>query len=346
VKGTRVNTSSFDVVRARVVVEGTALYQEFAYKLEGDFVGTGNDSDLVRDTVDGRKESSLKDAFVIWQPCEGWGTQLGQFRTFISRQFRTNDAYLQFADRSVASQFNYVGWSQGLAQYGESDDGVIQGGIGVFNGSSDNEGINSTGNDTNHSVQAHLRFNPVGKMAPVEAGGTFAEGDVDNTEELAVSVGTAYAYTEAHSDVGLGRQEDWSMNQVSADANLKYEGASVHGEYFYKSAELQHRTTGLDYSTNGGYLQAGFFVLPQELELAGRYSLQDCDNGAAPGICAGRDQVQEAAATINYYWWKHALKAQLGYAFINEDYATGVRGVRGATDANTNRWTFQVSSYF
>lgn len=341
VNGTRVNTSSFDVVRARIVVEGTALYQEFAYKLEGDFVGTGNNPELVRDTVDGRKEPDLKDAYITWQPCEGWGTQMGQFRTFISRQFRNSDAALQFADRSVASQANFLGWQQGLAQSGESDDGMIQGSVGVFNGSSDGEGINSTGNDVNHSIQAALRVNPVGKMNVLE------EGDVDYSDEVAVSVGTAFAYSEAHGDVaGIGRQEDWDQYNVSADANLKYEGVSVHGEYFYKTAELQHRPVGLDYSTNGGYLQAGFFVLPRELELAGRYSIQDCDNGAAPGICADRDQVQEAAATINYYWWKHALKAQLGYTYISEEYAKGVSGVRGADEANSNRYTFQVSSFF
>jgi hypothetical protein len=339
INGTRANTSAFDVVRARIVVEGTALYQEFAYKLEGDFVGTGNDGNLIRDTVGGRKEPNLKDAYITWQPCEGWGTQFGQFRTFISRQFRTNDAYLQFADRSVASQANYLGWQQGIAQHGETDDGLIQGSVGVFNGISTNEGINQFAHDTNHTVIGSLRVNPAGKMD------AFEEGDVYYTEDLALSFGAAYAYSEAHQDVGLSREEDISKNHVSADANMKYAGVSVHGEYFYQDGSNQHRSNGLDYAINGGYIQAGFFLEPEKWEIAGRYSIQDCDNGAAPGMCANRDQIQESAATINYYWWKHALKAQLGYAFINEDFA-GITGVNGENEADTNRWSFQVSSYF
>jgi len=342
VNGTRVNTSGFDIVRARLVVEGTALYQEFAYKLEGDFVGTANDNDLYfprGDSVDNRKEPNLKDAYIVWQPCEGYGTQIGQFRTYISRQFRTNDPYLQFADRTVASSYNQLGWQQGIAQNVSFADGMIEGSAGVFNGISDGEGNNLTGTDTDHTVIATLRVNALGDMD------VFQEGDVDYTEDLALSLGTAYAYSEAHSDVGIGRQEDMSQHNVSADVNMKYMGVGIHGEYFYKTAELEHRSAGLDYSTNGGYIQGGVFLEPKTVEFAARYGYQDCDNGKALGICAGRDAINEAGATVNYYWWKHALKAQLGYSYLNEDFADGV-GVNGEQDADTNRWTFQLSSYF
>jgi phosphate-selective porin OprO and OprP len=342
VNGTRVNTSSFDIVRARIVVEGTALYQEFAYKLEGDFVGTANDNDLYfprGDQVDGRKEPNLKDAYIVWQPCEGYGTQVGQFRTHISRQFRTNDPYLQFADRSVVSGFNQLGWQQGVAQNASFSDGMVEASVGAFNGLSDFEGNNMTGLDTDHTVIGSFRVNPAGPIDP------YQEGDIDYSEEMGVSLGTAYAYSEAHSDVGLGRQEDWVQHNVSADANVKYMGVSLHGEYFYKNAELQHRTAGLDFSTNGGYVQAGFFLEPRTVELAARYGYQDCDDGKALGVCAGRDKIDEWAATINYYWWKHALKAQFGYAYVNENFVGGA-GIGGQRDANTNRWIFQLSSYF
>jgi phosphate-selective porin OprO and OprP len=340
VNGTRTNTSSFDIVRARIVLEGTALYEEFAYKVEGDFVGTSTENLYFQDLVDSRKEPNLKDAYITWQPCEGYGTQMGQFRTFISRQFRTNDAYLQFADRSIVSDYNYLGWQQGIAQHADLADGLVQVSAGVFNGLSDGEGNNRTGVDTNHTVMGTIRLNPTEKKID-----PFVEGDVDYSEDLGVSLGAAYAYSEAHQTLGpvRNRAQDVSYNHVSSDLNLKYSGFSIHGEYFYQGGELQHGN-GFDYSSNGGYVQTGFFISPRELELAGRYSYLDCDGGAAPGFCSGKDFVSEASGTINYYFWKHSIKAQLGYSNIHEDFTQAAAS--GSFKANTNRWTFQLSSYF
>lgn len=336
VQGTRVNSSSFDIVRARIVVEGTALYEEFAYKLEGDFVGTSSENIYFKDLEDGRKEPNLKDAYLVWQPCEEYETQIGQFRTFISRQFRTNDAYLQFADRSIVSDYNYLGWQQGAAHHAHFADGMVDASVGVFNGVSDGEGNNSTGVDTNHTVMGAVRVNPLGPIDP------YVEGDVDYSEDAGLSFGTVYSYSEAHQTFpGAAAAQDFDMNQVSVDTVFKYQGFSLAAEYFYNGGGLQHNTAA-DYDSNGFYIQSGFFITPKELELAGRYSYLDCDSGAAPGFCAGKDFVSEASGTINYYFWKHSIKAQLGYSSIYEDYLSAA----SPRSASTNRWTFQLSSYF
>src|SRR5262245_56537178 len=41
--GGKINNSSFDVVRARIIISGTALGKEFSYYLQNDFVGSKND---------------------------------------------------------------------------------------------------------------------------------------------------------------------------------------------------------------------------------------------------------------------------------------------------------------
>lgn len=348
VNGTRVNTSGVDVVRARLIVEGTALYQKFAYKLEGDFVGTSNDGNFYRD-LDGSSSPDVKDAYIMWQPCDGWGTQIGQFKTYASRTFRTNDAFLQFADRSIASEVNHLGWQQGIAQHGTSDDGSVQGSIALFNGTSSGEGRNMYAQDTNHAVSAALRINALGDMGDINKGTMsegFFEGDLNNTQELALNMGTSYTYTEAHLDrmTAGASQYDMHFHHANADLNGKVQGFSLHGEYYFQRGESQHNNS-VDFDLNGGYVQAGVFVEPNTLELAARYGIQDCDNGRGFGWCAGRDMINEAGATINYYEWNNSLKAQLGYSFINEDFVSPV-GKNGETDANTSKWTFQVSSYF
>ena len=122
------------------------------------------------------------------------------------------------------------------------------------------------------------------------------------------------------------------------DADLKAQGFSFNGEFYYDRAEPD---VGENINTSGGLVQAGYFVEPKTVELAARYSVINCDKGKASGICAGNDHVQEATAGVNYYFWKHNLKAQLNYDYVKQ---TG-KGSE-SSDLNTNRWLVQLSSYF
>jgi len=214
-------------------------------------------------------------------------------------------------------------------------DGQLYASAGIFNGNSTGEGINQPGVDTKQTGIASVRFNPIGKMNP------YQEGDLDWTEDAAVSVGAAYAYGNGNNTTGSGAlvQDGFNYNAVSVDGNFKYQGWSFHGEFFTTSVnpDAQAHSNPL-----GFYAQAGYFVLPKELEIAARYDLVDCDDGKAGGDCSGADKINETSATVNYYFWKNSLKAQVGYTHLNERQLNG----SGLDDANTNRWIFQLSSYF
>lgn len=317
------NTSSFSTKRARIIVSGSALHEEFTYVLQTDFVGDTDE--------DGAQSPELRDAYIQWKACDWAAVRMGQFKTAISRQFNTNSAKLQFADRSLASEFFDLDRQQGLAASADLADGMIKVGAGIFNGSSDGEGINRPGVDTKHTGVVSVRANVMGKMDVYE------EGDIEWTEDTAVSLGAAYAHESANSDLGAGL-EDTDTDTVSVDANLKTAGLSVHAEYFFATADADSFADEVE--PTGFYAQVGYFLDPKTLEIAARYSFLDCDDGLAGGVCDGNDNVNEAAFGVNYYFWKHNLKAQLNYVFQNED-ETGADG----DDFNTNKWIFQISAY-
>jgi len=128
------------------------------------------------------------------------------------------------------------------------------------------------------------------------------------------------------------------------DANLKYMGFGLHAEYFY-----QNNDSDLAGDPSGFYAQGGYYFVPKKFEVALRYGYTNCDNGNTGGAdygnnrsfgqCAGNDKVTEASASLNYYFWRHNLKAQLGYDFVKSDTTSG-------GDVNSNRYIFQLSSYF
>ena len=68
-------------------------------------------------------------------------------------------------------------------------------------------------------------------------------------------------------------------------------------------------------NAHGFYLQAGYFVIPEKLELAARYSYVDPDN---PNSIDDNDQ-QEVTGGISYYLYGHNLKLQANYSFFRTE---------------------------
>ena len=327
------NTSSFELSRARLNFNGTALHEEFSYRLELEFSG-GND--------DGNANAGdlVRDAWISWHPCDGSAIRMGQQRVGLSRQYSTPFSHLQFADRSVASEAFDRDRNTGLRLVqGLMDDKLVLTGA-IFNGNSSvgtgAEARNSQGVDTHHALEAGLRYDLMGSM------NAFEEGDVGNTEEAALNAGFTYYYSD---DTSAALADDLEVHAISTDINYKNGGISFHGEFFWESNETD-TTTAVDSDALGFYAQLGFFVMPKRAEIALRYAYLDCDSGAVMDAncmsgSGALDQVQEVSATFNYYWWKHNLKAQAGYVFLNQEpVATGL------DDENVNRWILQISSYF
>lgn len=332
--------SDFNVNRARLILSGTALNREFSYKLQAEFA---NDSNSSSDT-----DAAIKDAYIQWEPCEGMGFRLGQFKTGISRQFNNGTETLQIPETSVVSQTFDAGYQSGLrAFYSDLDDNYSVY-ASIYNGESDTEGgiaggEDQGGFDTRHMYDVGLRANILGRMDP------FQEGDIDMTEDLALNVGTTYAYSDSKNNVGYDFFTEGDSHRVSADVNVKYNGFSLHGEFFW--AEFNNDALDAGTKPVGFYTQLGYFLDPA-FEVAARYSYLDCDNNnVVLGACslpgqASADSVNEVALSLNYYFWKHNLKAQLAYIFLNQDvYASDIDAYDNNSDVNTNIWMLQLSAY-
>lgn len=317
------NKSSFEMTKARIIISGTALNKEFSYKLNGDFVGT---------TTDGTKSPDLRDAFIAWKPIDSGEIRLGQYKTLSSRQYNTEDDALQFPDRSVASDYFDSGRQDGLTGYWTTLDGALKVSAGMYNGSSDGEGINKPGVDTKQTGIFNVRWNALGQINP------FVEGDLDNSQDLGLTVGSSYAHASFNKDFGGGLGVDGgAKDTIAVDAMAKYQGASLAAEYYYANTNTDN-TPAAESSPSGFYVQAGYFFVPSKWELAARYSRVSCDKGAASGKCAGDDSLSGVDVSLNHYWWGNYLKGSLAYARLSEN------PVGSGSDVDTNRWLLFLSA--
>ncbi len=310
------NTSSFDIYKARIIVSGTALNNEFYYKLAPDFIA---------DTDEGGEHTPrLVDAIIGWKPIQDVSIRMGQFKTGISRQYNTEDQSLQMINRSKASDYFSLGREQGARADAAIMDGALNVSAGIFNGESVGEAINQPGVDTKHTGIVNLSWNAMGKMD------SKTEGDLDWSDSPALVFGAAYAASRGDTATG-----DLDQDTISVDASFKGQGWSMNAEYYVRTVSVEGDD---DITPQGFYVQLGYFVDPKVLEIAAMYSLLDCDDGKASGMCAGYDKVNHVQAGLNYYLWKHNLKAQLGFEHINQD--------NGSNDIDTNKWCLQLTAYF
>lgn len=125
-----------------------------------------------------------------------------------------------------------------------------------------------------------------------------------------------------------------------ADVNAKVKGFSAHAEYFYNSVDVDSISERVE--PTGFYTQLGYFIVPKKFEIAARYGRLDCDSSEGlTGDCEDSERINETGVYLNYFFWKHLLKAQLAYAnFGNRAIASNKE------DLNTNKWVFQLSSMF
>jgi len=313
------NTSSFEIKRARLVVSGTALNKEFSYYMAPDFAG----------------EAKLRDAWLQWHTTECTALKMGQFKPAISRQYNNAKTLLQFPDRAIATEVIALERQPGLeGRVDLLEDSALRISAQMFNGESDGEGINRPGVDTRHTGVVAARWAAMGQMDP------FVEGDVGWTEDPAVNVGAAYAYSDHRNDIETLGVVKSATHRLSTDVSYKQSGFSFHGEFYWGRAEAENDEYE-KFDIIGFYTQAGYFLLPKELEVAARYSYVDCDDGKAMDEhCIGNKTLDGVDVSINYYFWEHYLKAQLAWAFLREN------RVHGDENMNTNRWMLQLSAMF
>lgn len=317
------NRSSFDLRRARITASGAALKEQFAYQLSAEFVGLRG--------ADGAATAALRDAYIEWRTAAWLSLRLGQFKTNLSRQFMNSASTLQFVDRSVVNDYFFLNRQGGALASFNFLGGRLEGGAGIFNGESDGEsGPNYPSLDTKHTRIVSARYAVLGTMNP------YAEGDLEWSEEPAISLGGSYAFADSNNTVA-GFASTAQQQILASDLNIKCRGFSLHAELYRDSYEVD--AAAGDSTPRGFYTQAGYFVIPSILELAGRYGRVNCDSGTGRGRCAGNDNISEISAGLNYFFFGHNLKAQLNYSHISEDVASGAEPI------SSDRWILQLQSF-
>jgi len=294
------DTTTFRVRRARFLAGGNLFYPWMNY-------GT-------QVTLEGGS-TALRDAYIEATYFESAKPRIGQYKVPFDREFLTSAFNLQLIDRSIASDEFSLQRDIGVQLSGKFFQKMLEYSAGVFNGS----GVNQSNVNRDYMYLARIVLTPFGSYP-------YSQAALDTPETPKIAFGLAGAYLpnldpgERKTQAGILGDTNVlpvasDVYQLTADLAFKYLNFSMESGYHFRCIDPDKPTLYGKESAQGFYLQGGYFVIPEKLEVATRYSFTDPDSPNRDD----HNKAQEFTAGLSYYLYGHDLKLQANYSFFRTE---------------------------
>jgi hypothetical protein len=260
-----------------------------------------------------------------------WANVLAGQTGVYSRQYLSSSSALQMVDRAAVSdefRFHRDDKKRGVAIHSKKIlDGKIDYLVGVYNPQ-----IRATDNTTNTMLYlARASYYPFGPYV------SYKESDLEYTETFKAHIGGGMGFEQFGQNESDDDEDEVDNTQFVAEFGFKYRGFSLVGEYHNRKRKildafegtlpaegtalgLVTTNTGAAIPANttlhdqGFFVQGGYFIIPEKLELAGRYELIDYGRNHPEGGTLGLvDNRRFYTAGINYFFHDRDHKLQINY---------------------------------
>jgi hypothetical protein len=291
------NRNDFEIERGRLEFSGLMIDPRLGYYLN----------------IDGDTDDNHRAVFHDFWVSYAFHRALALYggKAFVpgSRDWLNGSTRTRFADRSLATTFFRPDRSIGLWLIGEPLDGVFY------------RTMLANGFNTSDLAPDEIddRF-ATATSVWWDVGDDYGSGasDLESRERLAALVGTSFTYAPDDGEDGSGSPLDeenflrlsdgtrlvdsgalepgvtvdrFEIYLYALDAACKWRGASLNGEYYFRWVKDIAAPTGPlakdDMFDHGFYLEVGYFVIPQRVELNGRTSQIFGDFGDAAEYAGG-----------------------------------------------------------
>ncbi len=296
-----------------------------------------------------------EEVYLTWAKYMFFNVSAGQTKIPFSYDFLCGYNKQQLTEGSVANETFHQGWGKGLWISGLVGEETpwLKYTVGIFNGvlRANNDFRNmdrahigqSFGNNVDADLMPALRLetHPLGEVAEdlIDLRGP------DAYEKLVFSIGFAVNWLisrfdnnairprPAASTAGSGRfNSGQDTIALTLDGHLRWRGLSVNLAWFHRHTEFhnfgrlagngvaQNRNAPGNLTDNGVTLEAGYFILPRQLDVAARVGFVDTDEfwlgGASTRQFGLRPDSMEIAFGTGYYLAGHNLKFQLDFDYV------------------------------
>ncbi|MDR4505227.1 MAG: OprO/OprP family phosphate-selective porin [Candidatus Scalindua sp.] len=293
------DTSAFTIRRGRIALKGNALGDLFSYFFQLDAHSTGKQSEIsTLQLIDYYTDIKVIPFAII---------RLGQGRVPSNRQWLTPDSKLQMVDFSVASSEFNLGRQLGVMAHDEFFNKKLEYNLGIYTGYYDL--FDGDYQDNNEWLGIlRVSYNPFGPFG-------YSESDVEFSESPLLHIsGSASFNSKEDVSFNLKKRGKVTSDNVESvmfvqEAGFKYRGFSVLEEFYLRRRSfMEERITDL-----GWFVQGGYFVKPEKVELTLRYSQIFFDNDRTD------ESTDEGTLGVNYFFSGHNYKVQFNAVRLHSD---------------------------
>ncbi|MCR9296274.1 MAG: hypothetical protein NXI32_26480 [bacterium] len=319
--------NQFQLKRARIVFSGSAFTKDFKYFVQLDGRSTSGDDirllDYYLNYDIGHRRLGLEPGTL--------GFLTGRYKVPFNLARWLSGREFEFTDRSLSSIYFDVNRSLASSIYGRADflQRKIDWEATIFNG------LVSGGAETGSSGTLDNNFAVSGRASSILLGewGDGQLADFDYHEELAVRVGGGFALSEIDRegstefsslrvvDAGIplanllpAEVSQYRASLMSVDSSWKYRGFSSTLEYYFRIIDDFQGAPVASLFDHGFWLQFGYFVIPERLQLLSRWSRVQGNSGTL----GFEDQsAEEIAGGLAYYARRNHAKIVVDLTFLD-----------------------------
>ncbi len=306
----------FRLRRARINLTGD-FAENFDFKVEGDF----ENSDGLNSS---RTAFEATDIFVNWHQFPEAQVKLGQWKAPFGLEQLTPDTSLYIIERSLPTgaitperQIGVQLWGKPFASVWPDEKDLLTYYAGVFNGN----GRNTTVNDNNNFMYVGrlestlFKAKMWGQDSYLKLGADVLNSRDDKGTNISQTLNLLVNSDGSLSPFvlpGADERTAWSV-----DAWLKLGPFDLIGEYLEEY--VNGRTVSgvppgfANFTTNGYYITAGYFLIPKKLQAAVQW--QDLNPGQR-----GNDGIHSITGGLNYYIHGDDLKLMVNYIHTWSDF--------------------------
>ena len=306
----------FRLRRARINLTGD-FAEQFDFKIEGDFENSDGLSS-------NRTAFEATDIFVNWHQFAEANVKVGQWKAPFGLEQITPDTSLYMIERSLPTgaitperQIGVQVWGKPFASVWPDQKDLLTYYAGIFNGN----GRNTTTNDNNNFMYVGrlestlFKAKMWGQDSYLKLGADVLNSRDDKGTNISQSLNLLVNADGSLSPFvlpGAAERTAWSV-----DAWLKLGPFDLIGEYLEEY--VNGRTVNgvppgfADFTTNGYYITAGYFLIPKKLQAAVQW--QDLNPGQR-----GSDGIHSITGGLNYYIHGDDLKLMVDYIHTWSDF--------------------------
>ena len=276
---------------------------------------------------------NLLDALVTLTYLECANVSVGAGKLPVGRQHMTSSKNMAFIFRPVLTQQMFISKADpdqkdpnqqdkinglgipdrdvGITVFGRLLDGMFKYYAGIYNGTGDyfQGSINYENDEKFFRIMEDYAYTLRAVVNPL---GDFPDTESDFSGEIKVSIGASGFF----NDIALGQNYHNRYIGCGVDGVIRGYGLSITGEWIRSTQETKFYSTELESTERDGFfVQAGYFVFPDYIEVTYRYEQFDDNNHLQDN-----GDIKYHTIGVNYFVKQNNnFKVQVNYVIRGED---------------------------